>query len=129
MRLVGKVYFDVSMQGSALNFALAATISTVSILSMGFVIASVVPTARFAQLIATATLYPMLALSGLFTSVESFPAGLRFVTNLSPLTHAVSLTKGMWEGGAWRDHLIDVLALTLSFGACLALSSRFFRWE
>lgn len=123
--LVGKVYFDVSMQGSAFNFLLAATLSTVCILSMGFVIASVVSTARFAQLIASAILYPLLAVA----SVEAAPAGLRLLSSLSPITHAMRLTKGMWEGGVWGDHLIDVAALGIAFAICLALSSRFFRWE
>jgi tetratricopeptide (TPR) repeat protein len=41
-------------------------LSTWSILSIGFLIASIVPTARFAQPIGAAILYPMLALCGLF---------------------------------------------------------------
>ena len=42
-------------------FAAALLLSACSILSLGFVIASIVPTARFAQPIGTVVLYPMLA--------------------------------------------------------------------
>ena len=51
--LAGKRYYPVQLDVSVASFALALTISTVAILSLGFVIASVVPTARFAQPIGT----------------------------------------------------------------------------
>ena len=56
------MHVDVPLFG----FAMALLISTWSILSMGFLIASIVPTARFAQPIGVAILYPMLGLCGLF---------------------------------------------------------------
>ena len=46
-----------------------------SIVSMGFLIASIVPTARFAQPIGALILYPMLGLSGLFVPVDVAAAG------------------------------------------------------
>ena len=57
------------------SFTLALLFSTVSILSLGFLIASIVPTARFAQPIGTLILYPMLGLSGLFVPVDVAAAG------------------------------------------------------
>jgi hypothetical protein len=45
-------------------FAIALLISTWSILSIGFLIASIVPTARFAQPIGAVILYPMIAVLG-----------------------------------------------------------------
>ena len=75
---------------------------------MGFIIASLVPTARFAQPIAGAILYPMLGLSGLFMPVEALPATAQYVAKLLPLTYAVSLLRGIWRGdavaGARRRH-------------------------
>ena len=71
---------------------------TLSILSLGFLIASVVPTARFAQPIGAIVLYPMLGLSGLFVPVEALPAGLQAVARVLPPTYAVSLLRGIWRG-------------------------------
>lgn len=127
--IAGKTFFAVELLGSAIGFSAAVAISTISILSMGFVIASIVPTARFAQLIAGTILYPQLAISGLFVSVESFPPALRFLSNVSPLTHAVTLTRGMWEGGRWSNFGVEVLALTVTFVVCVMVSSKVFRWE
>ena len=56
-----------------LSFALAVLFSTASILSLGFLIASVVPTARFAQPVGALVLYPMLGLSGLFVPIDALP--------------------------------------------------------
>ena len=55
----------------------ALLFSTVCILSIGFLIASVVPTARFAQPIGSIILYPMLGLSGLFVPIDTLPPALQ----------------------------------------------------
>ena len=57
--LAGKRYYPVNVSVPIFGFAIALLISTCSILSIGFVIASIVPTARFAQPIGAAILYPM----------------------------------------------------------------------
>ena len=101
----------------------------IGILSMGFVIASLVPTARFAQPIGTVLLYPMLGLSGLFVPLESLPPMLQAASRAMPLTYAVSLMKGMWSGDTWAAHTGDLAALTLVIIICSALSARVFRWE
>ena len=94
MVLAGRRYFPVSGNVPLLSFALALLFSTVSILSLGFLIASVVPTARFAQPIGTAVVYPMLGLSGLFVPVDSLPPMLQLLARMLPFTYAVSLLKG-----------------------------------
>ena len=96
--LVGKKFFSIDLQGSIVSFSLAVFISSLSILSMGFVIASLVPTARFAQLITGFILYPLLTISGLFMPLDTLPSALQALSRLSPITNAVSLTTGMWQG-------------------------------
>ena len=66
MVLAGKRYYPVGVHVPLFSFTIALLISTWSILSIGFLIASIVPTARFAQPIGAVILYPMIALSGLF---------------------------------------------------------------
>jgi ABC-2 type transport system permease protein len=111
------------------SFALALLVSTLAILSMGFLIAGLVPTARFAQPIGTVILYPMIALSGLFAPIASLPPALRMVARLLPLTYATSLLTGIWQAEPWSAHAADVAALTLIFVTCIALSAKMFRWE
>jgi ABC-2 type transport system permease protein len=129
MILAGRRYYPAGASIPLVGFTFALLFSTVSILSIGFVIASIVPTARFAQPVGTVVLYPMIALSGLFVPVDSFPPALQWVSRALPLTYAVSLLKGIWNGDAWSAHLGDAAALIVVFAVCTALSARVFRWE
>ena len=129
MVAAGKSYYPVRVDAPVFGFTMALLISTWSILSIGFVIASMVPTARFAQPVGAVILYPMLALCGLFLPLDSLPPVLRGVARVMPLTYAVSLLEGIWKGDAWTAHLGDVAALVVVFAICTALSAKVFRWE
>ena len=129
MMLAGKSYYPANVHVPVFGFTMALLLSTWSILSIGFVIASIVPTARFAQPIGAAILYPMLGICGLFVPLASLPPALQSVARVLPLTYAVSLLQGIWKGEPWSGHLGDVAALLVTFTICTALSSKVFRWE
>jgi ABC-2 type transport system permease protein len=129
MLLAGRRYYSVDAGVPLVSFTLALLFSTVCVLSMGFLVASLVPTARFAQPIGTLVLYPMLGVSGLFMPVTSLPPMLQVLARALPLTYAVSLLRGIWYGEGWFAHAGDVAVLA---GMCLAftaLSAKVFRWE
>jgi ABC-2 type transport system permease protein len=71
----------------------------------------------------------MIGLSGLFIPLAALPPALQVVARLLPLTYAVSLLRGIWQGDAWSAHLGDVAALALVFVVFTALSAKVFRWE
>ena len=129
MVLAGKRYYPVGIHAPLLGFTMALLISTCSILSIGFLIASIVPTARFAQPIGAVIMYPMIAVSGLFVPIGSLPPPLQSVARVVPLTYTVSLLEGIWRGDAWSEHVGDVSALVVVFIVCMALSAKVFRWE
>jgi ABC-2 type transport system permease protein len=129
MFMAGKRYYPLGLHVPLFSFGLALLFTTLSILSIGFVIASVVPTARFAQPIASIVFYPMIGLSGLFLPLEALPSPLRILGRVLPLTHAVSLLRGILRGDQWSMHAGDVLALTVCFVVCTALCAKVFRWE
>jgi len=129
MVAAGKRYYPVGIDAPLVGFTLALLISTCSVLSIGFLIASIVPTARFAQPIGAVIMYPMMAVSGLFAPVESLPLAAQAVARVLPLTYAVSLLEGIWKGDAWWAHTRDLTALAVGFIVCTALSAKVFRWE
>jgi ABC-2 type transport system permease protein len=129
MVLAGKRYYPIGIHAPLFGFTMALLISTCSILSIGFLIASIVPTARFAQPIGAVIMYPMIAVSGLFVPVTSLPPALQTVARVVPLTYTVSLLEGIWKGDAWSAHLSDLAALAVVFIVCTSLSARVFRWE
>ena len=129
MLLAGRRYYSVDTGVPLVSFTLALLFSTVCVLSFGFLLASIVPTARFAQPIGTLILYPMLGVSGLFVPVASLPPMLQAVARALPLTYTVSLLRGIWQGEGWSAHLGDVTVLSVMFLVFTAVSARVFRWE
>ena len=129
MVLAGRRFYSETQELHLTTFTLALLFTTLTVITMGFVIASIVPTARFAQPIGSVIFYPMLAISGVFVPLEAMPDGLRTVAGVLPLTHAVSLLQGAWAGESWMDHLDNVGVLALTIVICTALAAKIFRWE
>jgi ABC-2 type transport system permease protein len=129
MLAAGRRYYALDADVPVISFTMALLFSTVTTLSLGFLVASLVPTARFAQPVGTLILYPMLGLCGLFVPVASLPPMLQPVARALPLTYAVSLMRGIWHGEGWLAHAGDVAALSLMFMVLTAISARVFRWE
>jgi ABC-2 type transport system permease protein len=129
MLLAGRRYYPANVDAPLAGFAVALLIVTLSILSVGFVIASAVPTARFAQPVGALIFYPMIALSGLFFPLDALPPGLQMLARVLPLSYAVSLLRGIWLGDPWSAHLVDMAALAAVFVICTVISARVFRWE
>ena len=127
--LAGKRFYPVPIEAHLPSFAAALLLATTSILSIGFVIASAVPTARFAQPAGGIVLYPLLAVSGLFAPVDALSPFWQGVARVSPVTHAVSLLQGIWIGEPFSTHLVAIGALVLNLAVCTALSAKIFRWE
>lgn len=127
--LAGRRYYPLPAEVPLMSFGIAVMFATWSVLSLGFVIASLVPAARFAQPFAAIVLYPMIAVSGLFFPIAMLPRPIAVVARILPLTAAASLLSGIWNGDGWMAHTGDVVALIAAFIVCIVLSSKVFRWE
>src|SRR3984893_9897874 len=129
MMLAGKRYYPIGVHARLFSFTIALLISTWSILSVGFVIASIVPAAWFAHPIGPFIFSPMFAVSGLFVPVTSLPPVFYALSQVLPLTYAVRLLQGIWTGDPWSAHIGDLAALAVGFALCTAVSAKIFRWE
>ena len=129
LALAGRRVYPIDPAVPLWSFAAAALFTTWSILSIGFVIASIVPTARFAQPIAALIFYPLIALSGLFFPLDVVTGPVAALARILPLTAGASLLNGIWKGESWLAHGGDVVVLAATFVLCMVLSSRVFRWE
>jgi len=127
--LAGRRFYPVTLHPHLAGFALAVVVTTVAILCMGFVIASTVSTARFAQVIGSAIFYPQLAVSGMFVPLASMPRPWPLLGNMLPMSHAIALLRGTWVGADWLPLLPHLGALALTIAISLALTARVFRWE
>jgi ABC-2 type transport system permease protein len=127
--LAGRRYYPAGAVAPIGRYLVALVFTTTCLLSLGFLLSSIVPTARFAQPLASIVLYPMLALSGVFVPVDVLPERLGAIARLLPLTLAASLLKGIWNGDEWAAHAGAIAGLVATSVVCTALSSRLFRWE
>jgi ABC-2 type transport system permease protein len=94
--------------------------------AFGIFLGAVLPTARAAQAVGMLVWFVMLFLGGAGPPPEVLTSGMRIVSDLTPLWHAVQMMQDVWLG-------LDAGLSWLVF-ACIGLVSavlglRFFRWE
>ena len=127
--LAGQLVYDMRFEGNLLTVIPAFILGSLSFFSLGFVLASLMPNARTAQVVGMAVLYPMLFLSGAGLPLEILPEGLRDFSKFLPLTHVVTLLRGLWIGGSWSQHTTELWVLLGVMVVGIVVSSLTFRWE
>ena len=71
----------------------------------------------------------MLFLSGAGLPLEMLPDEVRKFSNFLPLTHVVTLLRGLWIGEAWNQHTTEVIVLISMLVFGVLISAKTFRWE
>ena len=127
--VVGKLVYGVRFSGNALSVFAGFTLGALSFFALGFLVSSLAPTARVAQAIGMVTGFPMMFISGATVPLELLPEGVRNVTRFVPLTHVVTLLRGLWVGDAWGRHLTEVAVLVGVLVVSTIIAARAFRWE
>lgn len=127
--LAGKLVYGLRFDGDAFSVAGAFMLGSLSFFALGFVLAGVMRTARSAQVVGMVIFYPMLFLSGAGMPLEMLPDGVRKFSNFLPLTHVVTLLRGLWIGEAWSQHTSEVIILASLLVIGVLLSAKTFRWE
>ncbi len=118
------------MRGSYLNLLLLTVLGILCMISLGLVFASRMRSEEMANGVLNLVTFPMLALSGVFFSLEGSPAILRTVSRAFPLTHFIEAARKIMLDGAGLAEIAPNLAvlgaLTIVF---LAAGSALFKWE
>jgi len=126
---VGWALYKVRFEGQVLSVFVAVVFSGLTMFAVGYLIASLAPGARTAQVIGMVIFYPMMFLSGASIPLEVMPEGVRRISDFLPLTHVVTLLRGLWFGEGWGEHLTEVIILGGILVVGAGLAARFFRWE
>ncbi len=127
--IAGKVIYDIRFFGDWGSVLAAFTLATLSFFSLGFIIAGLARTARAAQVIGMVVFYPMLFLSGATIPLEIIEGGIGRWVKALPLTHVVTLLRGLWFGEPWGEHWVEVVVLAGLLVVGVAVSAATFRWE
>jgi ABC-2 type transport system permease protein len=127
--IAARLVYGLRFEGNALSVLGALTLSTLSFFAVGFLLASLAPTTRVANIVGMVLYFPNLFLSGATIPKELFPKTMLTISRMLPLTHVVDLLQGLWFGEAWGRHWTEVAVLLGMLVGGVALSAWVFKWE
>jgi ABC-2 type transport system permease protein len=125
----GKLIFGLRFGGNGWSVFAAFTLGSLSIFSAGMLLAGTVSSVRVASIVGNVLLAPMVYLSGATIPMEVMSPGMRQFIRFIPLTHVVTLLKGLWFGDSWSQHLTEVIVLGAILVVASAAAVKVFRWE
>jgi ABC-2 type transport system permease protein len=115
------------LPGQLLGFALAFVLGSLSLFSVGLLVAAVAPTARIATAIGMLLFFVSMFTGGVFTPREALPGLLNRIGDFMPLGATMEAIRDSWSGHFPQPlHLIVLATITVVFGLA---SARLFRWE
>jgi len=127
--IVGKAVYGMKFQGNIFSVWAGFTLGSLAFFALGYLIAGVASTARIAQAVGMIAAFPMMFLSGSAIPLEVLPQSVRNISKFLPLTHVVTLMRGLWAGESWAKHITELAVLGGVLVIGIILSARFFRWE
>jgi len=124
------LFLGFMMQGSYLNLILLTAVATVCMIAFGLVFAARIRSEELANGLMNLVLWPMMAFSGVFFSLEGTPDVLQTVSRVFPLTHYIEASRAiMLDGADLAAVAPNLLVLAAATGLFLLASSLMFRWE
>lgn len=127
--IAGILIFHLHFWGNILDVFVAFLLSCCAMAGLGFIPASVAPSARSGSVIANIMYFPMLFLSGAAFPHEMLPSFLRTISQAFPLTHAIRLMRGVWLGEHLIDYPVELLVLSVTLIAGSFFAAGMFRWD
>jgi ABC-2 type transport system permease protein len=127
--LFGKVLYNVRFEGNLLSVFTGVSLSILTFFSIGYALAGLIPNSRAVIAIGNILIIPMAFLSGAYFPIENMPESVVKVSKFFPLTHTVTLLRGLWFGGTWGDYLTEVAVMAGFLCLGLVIISRTFCWE
>ncbi len=124
------LFVDFAMFGSWLSLFIIFTLGTISMISLGLLIAARLSSEELAGGLLNLISWPMIFLSGVWFSLEGSPTIIKQLAQLLPLTHLIDGARAIMIDGA---NLIDIAPqlgmLTLMSVVFIAIGAASFRWE
>ncbi|HAP42475.1 MAG: hypothetical protein A2087_02835 [Spirochaetes bacterium GWD1_61_31] len=118
------------MRGNYLTLLLLTTLGILCMIALGLVFAARLRSEELAGGLLNLITFPMLALSGVFFSLEGSPPILQTIAGLFPLTHFIAAARQVMLDGAGLLTIAPHLAYLAGFTAvCMLLSAALFKWE
>jgi len=121
--LAGKFIFDLPIRGNLLFLFVICFIFILTTLSLGLFISTVSRTQQQAMITAFFFIMPAMLLSGIFSSIESMPKAIQYITILNPLKYFAKSVRGILLKGNGFSILWPQLLALFIFGITAAILS------
>lgn len=128
MVALGRALFGMRFTGSIGAVVLGLLFCAVTLFSMGYLLAGVIPSARMAMAIGNSLFFPMLFLSGIAIPLATMPERMARVGGWSPMGHAVQIMQGLWTGASWASFQTSLIVLAVLMVISVAVTLKAFRW-
>jgi ABC-2 type transport system permease protein len=125
--VVGVVGYDLNPPKAAFAALAVFLLGGLALFALGFLLAAVAPTARFASAAGFAIFFPLLFLSGTMQPREEMPESLGRIGDFLPLSPVVRSLRGAWVGETPSGLTFALFAAIIVVAGGVAL--RLFRWE
>jgi len=127
--LMGHFVFGVDIHGSFLWLAVTVFLGVMAMLSIGYVVASLLKTVTSVNAVINLVAFPMMFLGGSYFPLDPPPA-LKPVIEAIPLTHLNdALREVVNHGGGLGDIWLSWVILAAWVAGGFGLSMRLFRWQ
>jgi ABC-2 type transport system permease protein len=124
---VGRFAFHMQLPRQAPGFALAYLLTVAALFAIGLWLSAIAPTGKIAQAFGAGLFYPLLFLGGLWLPRAEMSAGLRTVSDYSPLGAAVQAMQNTISGTMPPTRFLLVL---VGYAAVFGYAAvRQFAWE
>lgn len=127
--VLGRAMYGLQVGGSWPIVLAGFVFAACAFFALGYLIASLSPTARVAQTVGMGLFFPMMFVSGAAFPRQMMPETVRQVADLLPLTHVVTFLQGLWAGQPLSALGTELVWLAALLVVGTAVSARFFRWE
>jgi len=121
---IGKILFDIPINGSLFVLFVTAAIYLMTILGLGLLVSTLARTLQQAIFISFFFMIVFMMMSGLFTSVETMPNWAQNINIINPIAYFMKLVRTiLLKGSGFRDIYHDIIALVIYGIAMLSLAT------
>lgn len=125
-----KYFLDTRMDGNHLTLLLVLLAGSISMISMGLLVAARVTSEELAGGLLNMVTWPMMMLSGVWFSLEAASDWIRQLAAIFPLTHMLDAARQvMLDGAGLTDVVPEMITLLAMAGVFLLLGALTFRWH
>ncbi len=127
---IGRLLFSVAVPGRLISLAVVLTLGALAFAALGLAVSGLVHSSEGSSAVINAIYLPMAIISGTFFSTHGYPAFLRVIADILPLTHYTQLTRDVMVHNRhlWSD--LGAILIVLGWGAVgLVVAVRGFRWQ